>query len=152
MPSRRSGSGPAAAPRMAESRIASRRQAVFLLYQGDVTGLPARELEENAERERGRELDPYTRELVAGVAGDRAAIDAAIDRAARGWSVERIAPLERNILRVAVHEMRSRPDVPTAVAIDEAVQMAKRYCQADAGAFVNGILGAVAGAAGTGAA
>jgi len=129
---------------MPESRIAARRQAVFLLYQRDVTGLAVGELEENAERDRERSLDAYTRDLVADVTRDIEAIDAAIDRTARGWSVERIAPLERNILRVAVHEIASRPEIPTAVAIDEAVELAKRYCQADAGAFVNGILGAVA--------
>lgn len=129
---------------MPESRIAARRQAVFLLYQRDVTGLPVEELEENAERELARGLDDYTRALVADVTGDIEAIDAVIDRTARGWSVDRIAPLERNILRVAVHELLSRPEIPTAVAIAEAVDLAKRYCQADAGAFVNGILGAVA--------
>lgn len=127
-----------------DSRIAARRQAVFLLYQRDITGLTDLELEENAERERGRGIDVYTREIVLGVTGEQAAIDDAIDAASRGWSVDRIAPLERNILRVAVHEMRSRPDVPTAVAIDEAVEMARRYCQADAPGFVNGILGAIA--------
>jgi N utilization substance protein B len=132
-----------------ESRMAARRQAVFLLYQRDVTGLPADELEENAERERGRAIDPYTREVVSGVIEEIATIDEAIDGAASGWSVDRIAPLERNILRVAVHELRSRPDIPTAVAIDEAVEMAKRYCQADAPGFVNGVLGTLARAQGS---
>ena len=134
---------------MGESRMAARRQAVFLLYQRDVTGLPAGELEDNAERERGRALDAYTREVVGGVIEEIATIDEAIDHAASGWSVERIAPLERNILRVAVHELRSRPDIPTAVAIDEAVEMAKRYCQADAPGFVNGVLGTVVRAEGS---
>lgn len=129
--------------------MAARRQAVFLLYQRDVTGLPADELEENAERERGRAIDPYTRDVVSGVIEEIATIDAAIDGAASGWSVDRIAPLERNILRVAVHELRSRPDIPTAVAIDEAVEMAKRYCQADAPGFVNGVLGTLARAQGS---
>src|SRR5204863_201496 len=61
-----------------------------------------------------------------------------------GWTAERLAPLERNILRVAVHELRSRPDVPPAVSIDEAVGLARRYCQPQAAAFVNGILGRIA--------
>jgi N utilization substance protein B len=129
--------------------MAARRQAVFLLYQRDVTGLPADELEENAERERGHGIDPYTREVVSGVIEEIETIDQAIDRAASGWSVERIAPLERNILRVAVHELHSRHDIPTAVAIDEAVEMSKRYCQADAPGFVNGVLGSVARAFGS---
>ena len=112
--------------------MAARRQAVILLYQRDVTGLPVDELEENVERERGCAIDPYTREVVGGVIDEIETIDQAIDGAASGWSVERIAPLERNILRVAVHELHSRHDIPTAVAIDEAVEMSKRYCQADA--------------------
>ena len=68
----------------------------------------------------------------------------AIISISRGWSVDRIAPLERNILRVAIHEMSSREDIPAAVAIDEVVETAKRYCQADAAGFVNGVLGSVA--------
>lgn len=127
-----------------DSRRLARRQAVFMLYQHDVTGLPITEVQQNAERERGRPIDAYTREVVAGVMDNRGLVDVAIDRAARGWDLERIAPLERNILRVAVHELISRQDIPTAVAIDEAVEMSKRYCQAEATGFVNGILGTVA--------
>lgn len=126
-----------------ESRRDARRQAVFLLYQEDVTGLPLTELVENAERERGFGLNDFTREIVDGVARSRDQIDTLIDGAASGWSVDRIAPLERNIMRVAVHEMLGRDDIPDAVAIDEAVSLATRYCQTDAGRFVNGILGAV---------
>ncbi len=126
-----------------DSRRSARRQAVFLLYQRDVTGLPLDELEDNVVRERGADLDIFTRQVVDGVVADEPAIDSLVDGAASGWSVDRIAPLERNILRVAVHEIRDRDDVPDAVAIDEAVGLAKRYCQADAGKFVNGILGAI---------
>jgi len=128
---------------MSESRREARRQAVFLLYQREVTGLPMTELIDNAERERGFNLNDYTREVVEGVGLGRARIDPMIDAAASGWSVDRIAPLERSILRVAVHELLDREDVPEAVAIDEAVTLAKRYCQADAGGFVNGVLGAI---------
>ena len=60
-----------------------------------------------------------------------------------GWSIDRIAPLERAILRVALLEMLHRPDIPDEVAIDEAVETAKMYCGADAPTFVNGILGGV---------
>lgn len=126
----------------APSRHASRRAAVFLLYQREVTDLPVGDLEDNARRA-GEPLDAFARGLVEGVTRDMGAIDAAIGAAAEGWTVERIAPLERSILRVAVHEMRAG-DVPSAVAIDEAVELAKRYCQAEAAPFVNGILGAVA--------
>jgi N utilization substance protein B len=109
---------------------------VVALYQSDVTGRPAPELVE-------RGASPFTRELVDGVEAERGELDESIARHATGWSLERIAPLERNILRVAVHEMRTRPDVPAEVAIDEAVEAAKELCGADAPGFVNGVLGAV---------
>jgi len=109
---------------------------VVALYQSDVTGRPAPDLVD-------RGASPFTRELVEGVDAERGALDESIGRHATGWSLDRIAPLERNILRVAVHEMRNRPDVPTEVAIDEAVEAAKELCSADAPGFVNGVLGAV---------
>jgi transcription antitermination protein NusB len=109
---------------------------VVALYQADVTGRPAPDLVE-------RGAAPFTRELVEGVEAERGQLDESIARHATGWSLDRIAPLERNILRVAVHEMRNRPDVPTEVAIDEAVEAAKELCSADAPGFVNGVLGAV---------
>ena len=106
------------------------------LYQADVTGRSASDLVE-------RGAAPFTRELVEGVEGERGELDESIARHATGWSLDRIAPLERNILRVAVHELRSRPDVPDEVAIDEAVEAAKELCGADAPGFINGVLGAV---------
>ena len=117
-------------------RTEQRRAAVVALYQADVTGRPAAELVE-------RGATPFTRELVEGVEAERSALDASIAKHASGWSLDRIAPLERNILRVAVHEMRTRPDVPVEVAIDEAVEAAKELCGADAPGFINGVLGAV---------
>jgi transcription antitermination protein NusB len=117
-------------------RTDQRRAAVVALYQADVTGRPAPDLVE-------RSATSFTRELVEGVEADRGALDESIARHATGWSLDRIAPLERNILRVAVHELRNRPDVPTEVAIDEAVEAAKELCSADAPGFVNGVLGAV---------
>lgn len=124
-------------------RRAARRQAVFLLYQHDVTGLPLEELEANAARD-GAPLDSFARALVEGVASHTSRLDALVTAAAEGWTAERLAPLERNILRVAVHEMLDRPDIPVAVAINEAVDLAKRYCQAEAPGLVNGILGRIA--------
>lgn len=129
---------------MAEvSRRQARRQAVILLYQRDVTGLPVPELVENALRAGEHADDPFTQALVDGVEADRAVIDQRISDAADGWTAERIAPLERNILRVAVWELGSA-DVPVPVAIDEAVEMAKKWCAAEAPRFVNGVLGRVA--------
>jgi len=117
-------------------RTEQRRAAVVALYQSDVTGRPAAELVD-------RGASAFTRELVDGVEAERGSLDESIARHASGWSLDRIAPLERNILRVAVHEMRSREDVPVEVAIDEAVEAAKELCGVDAPGFINGVLGAV---------
>jgi N utilization substance protein B len=117
-------------------RSEQRRAAVVALYQSDVTGRPASELVP-------ARATPFTRELVEGVERDRPELDELIGRYASGWTLERIAPLERNILRVALHELLHRPDVPAEVAIDEAVEAAKELCSVDAPGFVNGILGAV---------
>jgi N utilization substance protein B len=117
-------------------RSDQRREAVFALYQHEVTGRDLEALLADAK--------PFTRELVAGVTAEREVLDAELARLAQGWSLERIAPLEASIMRVALHEMRRRDDIPDEIAIDEAVGMAKEYCGADAPGFVNGILGTVA--------
>jgi transcription antitermination protein NusB len=116
-------------------RSDQRRDAVFACYQRDVTGRPLAELIPS-------EAKPFTRELAEGVEEHRNELDEAIAGHAKGWSLERIAPLDRNIMRVALYEIGHRDDVPTEVAIDEAIELAKEYCGADAPGFVNGILGA----------
>src|SRR5256714_5602891 len=117
-------------------RTDQRRAAIYALYQRDVTGRPVPDL-----------LDPratqFTRELVEGVDAELERLDALIERYAQDWTVDRIAPLERNILRVALHELLHRDDIPVEVAIDEAVEAAKQPCAAEAPAFLNGILGSV---------
>ena len=118
-------------------RSDQRRDAVFALYQGEVTGRPAAEMLEKAK--------PFSHELVEGVQANRAELDELIARHAKGWALERIAPLEASIMRVALFEALHRDDVPVEVAIDEAVELAKEYCGADAPGFVNGILGAAIG-------
>jgi transcription antitermination protein NusB len=117
------------------SRSDQRRAAVVALYQRDVTGRPLEELTP-------RDASAFTKELIEGTERERAELDALIERHAVGWTLDRIAPLERSILRVALHEMQSRPDVPDEVAIDEAIEAAKELCSAEAPKFVNGILGA----------
>ena len=125
------------------SRREARRQAVVLLYQRDVTGLSLPELKENGGRSGDYAVDPYSEAIVAAVDGDLTAIDERITGAANGWTADRIAPLERNILRVATYEMAAG-EVPAPVAIDEAVEMSKKWCAAEAPAFVNGVLGRIA--------
>jgi N utilization substance protein B len=114
-------------------RTDQRRAATFASYQRDVTG---HEKPDEA-------LTPFARELVEGVEANREELDRLISDNAVGWELDRIAPLERAILRVALHEMLHRPDIPDEVAIDEAVETAKVYCGADAPTFINGILGGV---------
>jgi N utilization substance protein B len=118
-------------------RSDQRRDAVFAGYQHEVTGRPLEELLEGAK--------PFTRELAEGVEANREELDGLIARHAQGWSLERIAPLERNIMRVALYEALHREDVPVEVAIDEAIELTKEYCGAEAPGFVNGILGAAVG-------
>ena len=117
-------------------RTDQRRASVFALYQSDLTGRPTEDL-------LPREASDFTRELVEGAEREREQLDALIERHATGWTLDRIAPLERGILRVALYELLHRDDIPTEVAIDEAVETAKELCGADAPGFVNGILGAV---------
>jgi transcription antitermination protein NusB len=115
-------------------RSEQRRDAVFALYQHDVTGRPLDELLEGAK--------PFSRELAESVEANRPELDALISTHSKGWALERIASLERSILRAALYEALHSDDVPVEVAIDEAVELAKEYCGADAPGFVNGILGA----------
>ena len=116
-------------------RSDQRRDAVFANYQRDVTGRSLAELLGEAR--------PLTRELAEGVDTHREELDDIIAAHARGWTVDRIAPLDMNVMRTALYEMEFT-ETPAEVAIDEAVEIAKEYCGADAPKFVNGILGAVA--------
>ena len=118
-------------------RSDQRKDAVFAGYQHEVTGRPLEELLVAAK--------PFTRELAEGVEANREQLDELIARHSKGWSLERIAPLERSIMRVALYEAQHVDDVPVEVAIDEAVELSKQYCGTDAPGFVNGILGAAVG-------
>lgn len=116
-------------------RSDQRRDAVFACYQSDVTGRPLSELTEA--------MPKFARDLACGVAAHRSELDAEIaGHLVEGWTVDRLAPLDLNLIRVALYEIRERPDVPDEVAIDEAIEIAKRYCGVDAPGFVNGVLGA----------
>jgi len=123
-------------------RSEQRRKAVVALYQHDLTDRPLEQTLEPGS-------SPFVRAL-AGTAVERAPeLDALIDAHAHGWSVQRIQPLERSIMRVALVEMLHPQDVPSEEpippegAIEEAVESAKTFCGADAPGFVNGVLAAV---------
>jgi N utilization substance protein B len=116
-------------------RRAARRTALFLLYQWDVTGQPLASLYEG-------EVDPFARETADAVVADAPELDGRITDAAEGWTADRLGAIERNILRIALHEL-DRDDIPDEVAIDEAVTLAKRYATDEAARLVNGILGRI---------
>jgi N utilization substance protein B len=123
-------------------RSEQRRAAVIALYQHDLTGRPL------AQTLRASD-SPFVRALAGAAAARAPELDEIIDRNARGWSVTRIQPLERSIMRVALIEML-HPDavpalepIPAEGAIEEAVESAKEFCGSEAPAFVNGVLGAV---------
>jgi transcription antitermination protein NusB len=115
-------------------RSDQRRDAVFASYQRDITGRPLEELIADAK--------PLTRELAEAVDAEREELDEVIAAYAKGWTVDRIAPLDLNVMRVALYEIEEGV-VPVEVAINEAVEIAKEYCGADAPKFINGILGAI---------
>jgi N utilization substance protein B len=123
-------------------RSEQRRKAVVALYQSDLLGRP---LEQSMEPD----ASTFVRSLARAALERSAELDALIDSHAHGWSVERIQPLERSIMRVALVEMLHLGDIPADEpippegAISEAVETAKTFCGADAPGFVNGILAAV---------
>jgi transcription antitermination protein NusB len=123
-------------------RSEQRRAAVIAAYQHDLTGRPL-------EQTLGARPGAFTSALAHAAIARAEELDGLIGRHARGWSVSRIAPLDRSIMRVALVEMLHPDDVPAEHpiapegAIDEAVESAKTFCGADAPGFVNGILDAI---------
>jgi N utilization substance protein B len=123
-------------------RTEQRRAAIWALYQSDLLGRP---LDETFPRD----VHAFTRALAELVRRRQGELDQLISEHSSGWSLERIAPLERSILRVGLAELLHADEVPGEEpippegAIDEAVETAKRFCGADAPGFVNGVLGAV---------
>jgi len=124
------------------SRTRSREIALQVLYSCDGTPapVPGHWEETLADVECSTEIRTFARELIEGVLADRARIDALIAGAADNWEISRLATVDRNILRVSVHELLSRPDIPAKVSINEAIELGKRFSTAQSGAFINGIL------------
>jgi N utilization substance protein B len=128
-----------------DPRSDARERALYVLYEAAQKGV------EPADVLAGQVVPPdeLTTLLVDGVASHRERLDAAIaDRAARsgggGWTLERMPVLDLNVLRIGAYELLDRPDVPVAVVIDEAVELAKRFSTDNSGRFVNGVLSALA--------
>ncbi len=124
-----------------DRRTEARERALALLYEADAKGTSAEEVLAALPVP----PDPLARLLVVGVAEHESRIDALLAAHARGWTIARMPVTDRTLLRLAIFELIERPDVPTAVVLDEAVELAKRYGGTDdSGRFVNGVLAAVA--------
>jgi transcription antitermination protein NusB len=122
----------------------ARRTAVTILYQADLTGrTPLEVLQERRSLGEAASLSGFAEDLVVGVTEHLDEIDRLIGEHAEGWTVSRLASVDRTLLRLACYEILYREDVPAAVAVDEAVHAAKELSTEDSGRFVNGVLGKI---------
>lgn len=121
-------------------RREAREEALSFLYETELTGDPAAE----GLAARDIPLEDYAIEVIEGVEGDRAELDEIIGRNLTGWTINRMAIVDRVIARMATWELRSRTDVPTGAVLSEAVELATQYCGEDSPRFLNGVLRSVA--------
>lgn len=122
-----------------DHRSDARERALILLYEAETKGVaPADVLAAQVSP-----ADELTTLLVEGVQQHREELDAAIAAHSKGWTLERMPLIDRTVLRVAGFELLGRPEVPVAVVLDEAVELAKRFSTDDSGRFVNGVLSAL---------
>lgn len=131
---------PDATPGARSDARRARERALGLLYEAESREVGVLELLSCQELP----PTPPAVDLIEGVAAHAEAIDALLDEVAVDWSVPRMAPVDRAILRLAVYELAHRPQVPTAVVLNEAVELANLYSTASSGRFVNGVLATIA--------
>ena len=125
------------------ARSKARKRAVDLIYEADLRGAdPVTTLAERVALA-DPPINDYTIELIEGVAEHRAAIDQLLSDYSEGWTLDRMPGVDRAVLRIGLYELLWAADVPDAVAIDEAVELAKLLSTDDSPKFVNGILGRV---------
>jgi N utilization substance protein B len=126
-------------------RRRSRECALQLLFQLDLTGEKAEDVFASfwAEQPSAEEIQEFAERLVLGVAAHRRGLDRVLSGSSENWRIDRMAVVDRNVLRMAVYELFFEPDTPPAVVIDEAVEVAKRFGGDESGAFINGVLDAV---------
>lgn len=125
-------------------RTLARAQALQLLFQADINHRTVEEVLSGDYAITDGPLDPYGEELALGVDSRRYAIDAVIRSSSESWSLSRMPIVDRNILRLALYEMLEEDDVTVAVAIDEAVELAKAFGTDESPRFINGVLGTIA--------
>ena len=131
---------------MAAPRRLAREAVLLSLYEMDVAAHDPSEVLERLIRERHlkQDLPDFARLLLTGVLEKRAEIDGLIERAAPAWPADQLSPIDRNILRVAIREFLVDNLTPVGAAINEAVEMAKKFGSESSGRFINGVLGALA--------
>jgi len=128
-------------------RRKAREHALQILFQLDIRKeKPSAAILKNfwAEYQPDEEVKAFAEEIVKGAYKHLAKIDDHIHQSAKNWSIDRMASVDRNVLRMAVYEILYRMDIPTSVTINEAIEIAKKFGTDDSGAFVNGILDNVA--------
>lgn len=123
-----------------DPRTAAREQAISILYEAESRGIPVSEVVAGLVVP----ADPMTTDLVLGYESDHVVIDALIERLSTNWTLDRMPSIDRAVLRIGVQELRSAPNTPTAVILDEAVELAKRFSTEQSGGFVNGVLASAA--------
>lgn len=128
------------------ARTTAREAALQLLYAIEAASEPLETVMREFWRETPGDAEgrPYADELVRGICEKKGAVDARIAAASENWRLERMTPVDRNLLRIGAFELEYIDDVPRAVAIDEAVEIAKRFGTEDSSKFVNGVLERVA--------
>lgn len=126
--------------RRPDERSDARERALYLLYEAHSKGIDPVE----AVRAQVIEPEELTQFLVQGVEEHRGALDEMIAAHARGWTLERMPVLDLQVMRLAAFELLHRPEVPTAVVLAEAVELAGRFSTDDSGRFINGVLAAIA--------
>jgi N utilization substance protein B len=122
------------------ARSKARKRALDVLFEAELRGEPALEILSERTAEGTPPVPPYAAELVAGVQAHRSRIDELLAGHSHGWALERMPAVDRNVLRIGAYELLWRDDVPDAVAIDEAVQLARDLSTEGSPAFVNGLL------------
>ena len=123
-------------------RSRAREVALQLLYQHDLNGKVARQAVERfvSERLRDADLEAFTLALYDGVLAHAEDIDRRLGEAAQNWRLARMAAVDRNVLRLGAYELLHEPATPPGVALNEAIELVRRYGSADSPAFINGVL------------
>ncbi len=126
------------------ARTKARKRALDIIFESELRGLELGATLDARRIDPDRPLNEYTIRLVAGVADHQPEIDATIEQYATAWTLERMPAVDRNLLRIGVYELRYVDEVPAAVALNEAVTLAKQLSTDESPSFINGVLASIA--------